>query len=613
MVTRSKQDKDALAMLQADTIRVNVAGVQSTKRRLARDPARAKAYCNGIRELESAGYVAKITTEEAHRSLESWFIPHHMVHHNGKDRIVFNCSFQHHGQALNSQLLSGPMLGPSLLGVLLRFRQHTVAVSGDIKGMFHQVRLLPKDKPVLRFIWRDMQKDKEPEIYEWQVLPFGTTCSPCCAIYALQRHAQEYQDDYGNLAKLVENSFYVDNCLHSSSSSDEAKEVVNVLRKLLSEGGFDLRQWACNVPSVIEHLPAEAQSPNSELWLTKASTDLQELTLGLRWNCLTDTLGYNLRSAEPLEPTMRNMYKTLASQYDPLGYIIPFTTRAKILIQDLWKQNLGWDEPITPQPLKEKWLTWLREIPNLAQLQFPRPYTSGCADHPSAFRDLHIFCDASERAYGSVAYLHTTDNQCHVQLAKVLQTELSIKICTVTLWSDSTTVLTWLASESCRYKVFVGTRVAEIQTLTDTAEWRYVDSAHNPADHITRGLTLTQLASPHQWSTGPDFLLQPSDQWPSTPVIEVEPHSSELRKNTFIGTVTVSNHLPLDLDHFDTWQELVQATVRSLHGEAAGDSDPSPQADDYVKAEKLILAQAQQDSFPQEVQALKTGHPVPAN
>ncbi|GAA6089520.1 calpain-2 catalytic subunit-like [Tachysurus ichikawai] len=166
MVTRSKQDKDALTMLQDNTIRVNVAGVQryampllrrmpmtmlraerdavlpslrSTEHRLARDPARAKAYCNEIRKQESAGYVAKITTEEAHRTLESWFIPHHMVHHNRKDRIVFNCSFQHHGQALNSQLLSGPMLGPSLLGVFLRFRQQTVAVSGDIKGMFHQL------------------------------------------------------------------------------------------------------------------------------------------------------------------------------------------------------------------------------------------------------------------------------------------------------------------------------------------------------------------------------------------------------------------------------------------------------------------------------------------
>lgn len=293
---------------------------------------------------------------------------------------------------------------------------------------------------------------------------------------------------------------------------------------------------------------------------------------------------------------MRNVYKTLASQYDPLGYIIPFTTRAKVLIQDLWKQNLGWDDLITPLPLREEWLTWIREIPNLLQLQFPRPYAPACADYPGAIRELHIFCDASERAYGSVAYLRTTDDQCHVhvafvlarsrvaprkclsmprlelsaaltgaQLAKVIQTELPHNFQTVTLWSDSTTVLNWLTSESCRYKVFVGTRIAEIQTLTDTAEWRYVDSAHNPADHITRGLTLTQIAGPHPWSSGPDFLLQPSDQWPSTPVTKVESEISELRKTAFIGTVKVANQLLVDPDQSHTWLELVEATVRSLH------------------------------------------------
>lgn len=158
------------------------------------------------------------------------------------------------------------------------------------------------------------------------------------------------------------------------------------------------------------------------------------------------------------------------------------------------------------------------------------------------------------------------------QLAKVIQTELSLNLHTVTLWSDSTTVLNWLTSESCRYKVFVGTRIAEIQTLTDTAEWRYIDSAHNPADHITRGLTLTQIARPHQWSSGPDFLLQPSDQWPSTPVTKVESEICELRKTAFIGTVKVSNNLLVDPNQFHTWLELVEATVRSLHGAAVADS-----------------------------------------
>lgn len=109
---------------------------------------------------------------------------------------------------------------------------------------------------------------------------------------------------------------------------------------------------------------------------------------------------------------------------------------------------------------------------------------------PKTNRDLHIFCDASERAYWSVAYLQTEDAQNEVnvsfvlarsrvmpkkylsmprlelsavltsaQLASILHTKLTIPIKKIILWSDSTTVLHWIRSESCHYKVFVGTRV----------------------------------------------------------------------------------------------------------------------------------------------------------
>lgn len=70
---------------------------------------------------------------------------------------MFNCSCQHNGQILNKCLLQGPTHGPFLLCMLLRFKHHTVALGGDIKGILHQVHLLPSDKALLRFVWTEKQ------------------------------------------------------------------------------------------------------------------------------------------------------------------------------------------------------------------------------------------------------------------------------------------------------------------------------------------------------------------------------------------------------------------------------------------------------------------------
>ncbi len=124
--------------------------------------------------------------------------------------------------------LSHPGSFPS--GVLLRFREHTVAISGDIKAMFHQIRLLPEDRSLLRFLWRDMKRDKEPSVFEWQVLPFGTTCSPCCATYALQRHVKDNREGYKDVQRSVEQAFYVDNCLQSLDSPEKARNLIDRMR-----------------------------------------------------------------------------------------------------------------------------------------------------------------------------------------------------------------------------------------------------------------------------------------------------------------------------------------------------------------------------------------------
>ncbi len=238
-VTRSKQDQEALQLLDRKTLSLEIEGVRrlatpllrhkdipwlnatrdsvlpnlrSVERRLLKDPEKAETYQAEMSRLLETGAVC-VVPDPVPDTSECWYIPHHIVSHNGKCRLVFNCSHQYRGQSLNQYLLPGPTLGASLLSVLLRLREHPVAVSGDIKAMFHQVRLLPEDHPLLRFLWRDLQMDEAPQTFEWLVLPFGTTSSPCCAIYALQRHTRQHPLTDEEIRFSVERCFYVDNCL----------------------------------------------------------------------------------------------------------------------------------------------------------------------------------------------------------------------------------------------------------------------------------------------------------------------------------------------------------------------------------------------------------------
>ncbi len=444
IATRSKLDQEAIRLLQEKTVRVEVEGtmryatpllrrqsmplltmpkeavlpqLRSVEKRLLKNPEQASTYQAEITRLKEAGYVAKLEPTEVDSSTESWYIPHHMVQHNNKNRVVYNCSFQFEGHSLNEFLLPGPTLGPSLLAVLLRFREHPVAVSSDIRGMFHQVRLLPGDMPLLRFLWRDLMPERPLDVYQWQVLPFGTTCSPCCATYALQRHVMDHCQPGDQFREVIERSFYVDNCLHSLHSPQEAKDLVDRLRALLATGGFELRQWASNCPSAITHLPTESRSSTCDLWLSQGQQDVHEPTLGLQWHCQSDTLCYKHRARRSSSVTMRQIYRVLASQYDPLGYLIPYTTRAKILVQRLWDKKRDWDDPQLPKDLLTSWHEWERELSGLEEVSLPRCYSRSPQDHQFCKYDIHIFCDASEQAYGSVAYLRTEHKEGQVEVA----------------------------------------------------------------------------------------------------------------------------------------------------------------------------------------------------
>ncbi len=79
---------------------------------------------------------------------------------------------------------------------------------------------------------------------------------------------------------------------------------------------------------------------------------------------------------------MRHIYRVLASQYDPLGYIVPYTTRAKVLVQRLWDKKREWDDPQLPEELLQAWRTWEQELPDIQRISIPRCYITLELDNP---------------------------------------------------------------------------------------------------------------------------------------------------------------------------------------------------------------------------------------
>ncbi len=62
-------------------------------------------------------------------------------------------------------------------------------------------------------------------------------------------------------------------------------------------------------------------------------------------------------------------------------------------------------------------------------------------------------------------------------------------------WSDSTTVLHWLANMPGKYQTFVANRVAQIQEVVPRSNWYHVPTELNPADLCSRGMSITDLLS----------------------------------------------------------------------------------------------------------------------
>ena len=124
--------------------------------------------------------------------------------------------------------MKGLDLTNSLVGVLTRFRKNKVALVADVKAMFHQIKVDPRDQNALRFLWWNKgDLYKEPKVYK-----MVATSSPSCANFCLKQTARKFGHLYPSMISgAVLHNFYVDDCLVSVLTVKEAVTMQQTARE----------------------------------------------------------------------------------------------------------------------------------------------------------------------------------------------------------------------------------------------------------------------------------------------------------------------------------------------------------------------------------------------
>ncbi|XP_003382269.1 Pao retrotransposon peptidase family protein [Trichinella spiralis] len=237
------------------------------------------------------------------------------------------------------------------------------------------------------------------------------------------------------------------------------------------------------------------------------------------------------------------------------------------------------------------------ELETLASVRVPRALMVSPKDQVRR-SELHVFGDASETAFGAVAYLMTESmdgaKEVRFCLAKIrvapvrrlslprlelmaalhvarlkeyVERELGLPFNRSTCWSDSTIVLSWIRGDPRRWKPFVANRVQEILSRTEPSQWRHCPTADNPADKLSRGCALDTLREDKLWWNGPAWLKEPNEQWPRL-TMALSPEETRLVSPERKRVVTLCASLKepgllaiIDPSRYGTMERLVRVTA----------------------------------------------------
>lgn len=207
---------------------------------------------------------------------------------------------------------------------------HIYVIASDIEKMFRQVLIAPDQRSLQRILWRSHTKDAV-KVFELNTLTYGTVSAPYLSTRCVIELANQNEQQFPEIAKIIRRDFYVDDLLTGTDSIEKVRDIVYKVSNILASAGFKLRKWISNESAILRDIPKEDQNPNYVNFVEGGQTK----ALGLTWQTHHDTLAYIRKDLPQVKVTKRTILSEMSQIFDPLGLLNPYIIIAKILLQKL--------------------------------------------------------------------------------------------------------------------------------------------------------------------------------------------------------------------------------------------------------------------------------------
>ena len=298
--------------------------LKSLLKRLEQNPEIFKAYDQVIRDQLVNNVIEKVSENQSENPKE-FFLPHRpVIRQNAEStklRVVYDASAKSEsGYSIKDCLEKGPSLQNKLWDILIRTRFRPVILCADIEKAFLQIRIKEKERESLKFHWIENLTNNTIQILRFTRLVFGLNQSPFILEETLKTHFQRYESMYLELIRKIRDDMYdVEKINRILRILQDVEKIKSDSLEPFEKGEFKLYKWHSNEPNLETNDLSSYKEINfaKEHLGTKANeTKILDLTLDKQANTFRVKI-----PTESQRLTKRDILKTLASIYNPLGFI----------------------------------------------------------------------------------------------------------------------------------------------------------------------------------------------------------------------------------------------------------------------------------------------------